>query len=102
MSQTYLACAYALMRKEENALRMLKEFKEKEYFPAALIAILTTALGHKEETFEWLNKAYKERDGILLTLNAFHFWDPIRDDPRFQELLRRMKFPQLPHNSGDQ
>ena len=76
MSQTYLACAYALMRKEENALRMLKEFKEKEYFPAALIAILTTALGHKEETFEWLNKAYKERDGISFDTERLSFLGP--------------------------
>ncbi len=97
LSQTYLACAYALMGRKENALKILSEFKERkqrEYFSAVLIAILTSALGDKGQTFEWLKKAYEENDGLLVMLNTYHFWDPIRDDPRFQDLLRRMNFPE--------
>ena len=37
-----------------------------------------------------LEKAYQERYGEMIYLNVYPWWDPIRDDPRFQDLLRRM------------
>jgi len=43
-----------------------------------------------DQAFEWLERAYEERDGILVYLNAAPFFDPLRDDPRFQDLLLRM------------
>jgi len=47
-------------------------------------------LGEKDQAFKWLEEAYEERDGGLgfLTVNAL--LDPLRDDPRFQDLLLRM------------
>jgi len=45
-------------------------------------------LGEKDEAFEQLEKAYEERETISLKVDPN--FDPIRDDPRFQDLLRRM------------
>jgi tetratricopeptide (TPR) repeat protein len=50
-------------------------------------------LGDKDEAFAWLEKAYEKRDPKLFPLKVHPCWDPLRDDPRFEELLRRMNFP---------
>jgi TolB-like protein len=47
-------------------------------------------LGEKDQAFEWLEKRYEDRDGSLIFLNISPQWDPLRDDPRFHDLLRRM------------
>ena len=47
-------------------------------------------LGDKDRAFEVLEKAYQEREGGLIYLNVAPRWDPLRDDPRFHDLLRRM------------
>ena len=47
-------------------------------------------LGEKDQAFEWLEKQYEDRDGTLLFLNIQPFLVSLRDDPRFQDLLRRM------------
>ena len=51
-------------------------------------------MNQKDQAFEWLNKAHEERNPLLCNLKAVPFFDPLRDDPRFQDLLRRMNFPQ--------
>jgi adenylate cyclase len=51
-------------------------------------------LGEKDKAFEWLEKAYEERNGSMLQLRSDPDVDSLRDDPRFQALLRRMNFPQ--------
>jgi TolB-like protein/tRNA A-37 threonylcarbamoyl transferase component Bud32 len=51
-------------------------------------------LGDKDHAFAWLEKAYERRDGQLLGLRAEPMWDPLRDDPRFQNLVRRMNYPE--------
>jgi len=43
-----------------------------------------------DQVFEWLEKAYEERSSVLIWLNVSSRWEPFRDDPRFQDLLRRM------------
>ncbi len=50
-------------------------------------------LGEKEEALAWLEKAYRERDPWLMDINVRAEFDSLRDDPRFQDLLRRMNFP---------
>jgi len=54
------------------------------------VAILHAQLGEKDQAFEWFEKAYEERDGGLIFLNINRSSDPLRDDPRFQDLLLRM------------
>jgi serine/threonine-protein kinase len=50
-------------------------------------------LGDLDAAFASLDEAFEMRDGSLMTLKEDTWWDPLRGDPRFGELLRRMNFP---------
>jgi len=57
------------------------------------IATLYAYAGEKRKALDWLEIAYQEKMQDLVYLNVYPHWDPLRDDPRFQELIRRMNFP---------
>ena len=57
------------------------------------IAWLWAAAGEKEQALRWLEQAAERRAAVLVWLNVAGEWDALRDDPRFQTLLRRMRFP---------
>ena len=57
------------------------------------IAICYAQLGDKDQAFAWLEKAYEKHDMGLFRLKYSALYDPLRDDPHFQSLLRRMNFP---------
>jgi len=60
-------------------------------FPRGALAAAHLAVGDEEGAFARLEKAVDEQDPILaLTVKSNPTWDPIRSDPRFQRLLRRM------------
>jgi tetratricopeptide (TPR) repeat protein len=50
--------------------------------------------GDVEKAVDWLERAYEERDPNLLYIASLPFYDPLRPDPRFQDLARRMNLPQ--------
>jgi hypothetical protein len=50
-------------------------------------------LGDLDEAFRWFELADQERDGDMVLLNIAPVYDPVRADPRFQDLVRRMRFP---------
>ncbi|MBI3112193.1 MAG: protein kinase [Ignavibacteriales bacterium] len=56
-------------------------------------AILYAYAGEQERTMEWLEEAYRTRSSELAYINVEPTWNPVRGDPRFQALLRRMNFP---------
>jgi hypothetical protein len=51
-------------------------------------------LGEKDKAFAELNKAYENRQSSLCFVKVEPQMDPLRSDPRYQELLRKMNFPQ--------
>jgi len=51
------------------------------------------ALGDNDRAFAWLEKAYARRESSLQSLKVFTAWDPIRSDPRFAEMVRRVGLP---------
>jgi hypothetical protein len=53
-------------------------------------------IGETEEVMTWLERAYEERDPLLLLAKTDPRLDPLRSDPRFQDLLRRIGFPESP------
>ena len=64
------------------------------YYSALLIAICCEGLGQPERSVEWVIRAHEDKDGLCWMLNAWPVFDPLRADPRFQALLRRMNFRQ--------
>jgi TolB-like protein/DNA-binding winged helix-turn-helix (wHTH) protein len=68
--------------------------RKTDHYSAFEIAELYADLGDKDKAFRWLNTAYREREGSLLELKTDYYLDPIRFDPRFAELLRKVGLPQ--------
>ena len=55
------------------------------------IALIYSGFGNKEKTFEWLKKAYDERDTELLSLKVDPLWDNLRSDSRFLDLVHNIE-----------
>jgi tetratricopeptide (TPR) repeat protein len=71
-----------------------KEAAKRKRVSPVTFASIYARLGEKDRALEWLEQAYQQRSGQLAWLKAKREWDPLRDDPRFQSLLRRMNFPE--------
>ena len=67
---------------------------KKRYVARILMVYLYGVLGDKERAFEWLERAYAERESSMQSLKVFIAWDPVRSDPRFTEMVRRVGLPQ--------
>ncbi len=90
-----LAHGYATAGKRDEALKIFNEGKEEwSKRGAGAIAVLYADLGEKDQAFAWLEKAYQIRETLNLLLKVHPVWNPLRDDPSFQDLLRRMNFPE--------
>ena len=91
-----LAGAYAAAGNRTEALKIvsnLTELSKRRYVPPYDIAQIYTALHDFDQACAWLEKAYEERTYLLVMLKVDPRNDPVRSDPRFQDLLRRMNFP---------
>ncbi|HEX8844439.1 MAG TPA: protein kinase [Pyrinomonadaceae bacterium] len=89
-----LGHAYAMAGKRSEALGILDELKEmsrREPVSPYDFAVLYRGLGDRDRMFEQLDKAFEERSSRLIWLKVEPFFDPFRSDPRFQEMLQRMK-----------
>jgi tetratricopeptide (TPR) repeat protein len=87
------AHAAAGSRTEANTiLNDLVERSRREYIPWTILATLHAALGCKDEAFAALDRAYQERDGLIVVLKFWPSLDPLRDDPRFDKLLERVGY----------
>jgi hypothetical protein len=51
-------------------------------------------LDERDQAFAWLEKAYQERSGLLPLLKVHPLFDKLRDDPRLDDFVRRMNFPE--------
>jgi serine/threonine-protein kinase len=88
-----LAYTYAVSGRRDEALAILDELKEefeRNYLPPTYVATVYAGLGDEDQAFQWLERAYEKRDAELTWLKVNPKWAPIRDDPRFQDLLRRL------------
>ena len=91
-----LAYFFARSGRRQEAVEILEELVEQEkttYIPPSDLAQIHIALGHFDQAFEWLEKAVKVREADLFMLKVMPVWDPLRGDPRFDDLLRRLNFP---------
>jgi serine/threonine protein kinase/Tfp pilus assembly protein PilF len=91
MSLGELGRAYALGGKRAEAqktLDKLNQLSKQKFVPAMARAVVEVGLGEKDKAFEWLEKAYEER--FVIQTKPDPQFDPLRSDPRFADLLRRM------------
>jgi TolB-like protein/Tfp pilus assembly protein PilF len=85
--------AYAHAGRRSDALRILEELKKRSqagYVPAGAFVNACLGLGDNEQAFAWMERAYQEQSNILQFLKVHPFFDPLRSDPRFAKLVRRV------------
>jgi tetratricopeptide (TPR) repeat protein len=89
-----LANAYAVSGQTREAKKILAELTDRSrqtYAPPFDVALAYVGLGDHDQAFAWLEKAYDERARAMLSLKVHPGLDPLRSDPRFIALVRRMK-----------
>jgi tetratricopeptide (TPR) repeat protein len=90
-----LGHAYARMGRKDKAtqeLERLSRFANQRNVPAHEFALIHAGFGDKDQAFEWLEKAYENREFPMAILSVGQGLDGLRDDPRFDDLLRRVGF----------
>ena len=85
-----LGHSYAKLGKKAQALKILDEMNGKKDVPSQERAIIYIGLGDNDRAFLWLEEAYKERFGPLISLTSDPIFDSLRPDPRFAELARKI------------
>jgi tetratricopeptide (TPR) repeat protein len=92
-----LGWVYAVSGRRADALKIAKGFGDLSshaYVDFYQLATIYAGLGEKDEAFRLLEKGYEERSAGMLYLGVDPFWDGMRSDPRYADLLRRMGLPQ--------
>jgi tetratricopeptide (TPR) repeat protein len=92
-----LGMCYGLAGRKAEANKLADELLElnrhRYVTPVALVHVYI-GLGARDEAFEWLEKAYQERSNFIAYLKVISIADPLRSDPRFDDLMRRIGFSQ--------
>ena len=98
----FLAYVYAVAGHDQQAgelLRQLSEISAGKYVSPFLFAIIHAARGEQDLAFLYLDRAVEERCNWLIYLNVDPALDPVRADPRFEDLRIRMNLPTV-HGGG--
>ena len=91
-----LGLVYGLAGHKTEATKIrdeLLELNKRRYVTPAALVNVYIGLGNRDQAFVWLEKAYQERSNYLAFLKVFPILDPIRSDPRFADLVRRVGLP---------
>jgi hypothetical protein len=72
----------------------LATLRSVRHVPPETIAWSYLIAGENSLALDWLERGFEERDTWMPFLSADPMYDPLREDPRFQDLLRRMNLPQ--------
>jgi eukaryotic-like serine/threonine-protein kinase len=76
----------AMMKMAES----MSEYKKTSYVDPAIVAMPYAAVGDKAKAFEWLEKGFAEKSGFMAQLKTAPEFAPLRNDPRYEDLLKRM------------
>jgi TolB-like protein/Tfp pilus assembly protein PilF len=93
-----LGYAYAVLGKRKEALEIINKLKARKGPPTMrcfAIAMIYAGLRENDLAFKWLNDAYDNHEVMMMMVRFDPYLDPLRPDPRFAQLLRRMHFPQV-------
>ena len=91
----FLGYALAKSGKQAEARAVLAELlkaSSERYVSLYNIALIYNGLGDREQAIAWLERGYEQRDQKMTFLKVEPKWNNLRDDPRFQDLLRRVGF----------
>ena len=92
-----LGYAYAKAGQRDEALKILDQLQARankgEYVWPLGVAWIYIGLGDKDQAFTWLDKAFAEQSDALRQIKTHPIYDPLRTDPRFTDLLKRMRLP---------
>jgi TolB-like protein/Tfp pilus assembly protein PilF len=89
----FLGYGYGSLGRRVEAEDVLKELEARHArreSPAMYAAAVYASLGDKDRAFEWLEKDFRERTGLLPFISVLPIFEPLRDDPRYADLMRRM------------
>jgi TolB-like protein/tetratricopeptide (TPR) repeat protein len=92
-----LASIYGLQGRNDEAAPLIEELKETarhRYVSGFLFAEAYVGLGQRDQAITWLERAYEKHDQWMVFANSYPGLDRLRSEPRFQDLMRRMNFPQ--------
>jgi len=87
---------YAVAGRPNEAQAVLREMDalaRQRFVTSYGIALVHAGLGHKDEAFSWLDRAFEERSHWLVWLRLDPRWKSLRDDPRFATLIEKIKYP---------
>jgi predicted dithiol-disulfide oxidoreductase (DUF899 family) len=95
IGEEYIAAWKQIYEEQGYQRAMLTVAQDGEgHFPNALIAYFYIFAGEREKAIQKLEEAFEERDPLLVYIKVAPEWDALREDPRFQEIVRRMNFPE--------
>jgi hypothetical protein len=90
-SKAYINGKAGHRREAQRALGTLQRLTRNQPVDAGLFVWAYLGTGDNDEVFAWLEKGYVEHSNKLIALKAYPLFDPLRGDPRFQDLLRRLR-----------
>lgn len=88
-----LGSLYGLAGNKDRALELLSELQAKSkegYVSSFSVAAVYWGLGEMDKAFEWIERAYEERDGSLIYITVPMIFDVLNPDPRYRQLLAKM------------
>jgi serine/threonine protein kinase/tetratricopeptide (TPR) repeat protein len=92
-----LAHALARAGRRAEAQRVIDdliELSKSKFVSQSTIAMAYAGLGEKDKAFEWLDKSYESHDEAILWLKNHPMFEPLRDDPRYKPMLKRLNLPE--------
>jgi DNA-binding winged helix-turn-helix (wHTH) protein/TolB-like protein/predicted Zn-dependent protease len=91
-----LGQVFGMLGRRSEAQKIIADLTKQagqQYVSPTDVARIYAALGDSDQSITWLSKAYEQRAGWIIYLKVDPIFDSIRSDPRFTDLLGRMKFP---------
>jgi TolB-like protein/Tfp pilus assembly protein PilF len=92
----HLGLAYGLSGARKEAAQTVSELQSlaaREYVPSTAVALVQTGMGNNAAALDWLDRAYDEHDFSLVFLQVAPWFERLRGEPRFEQLIRRMQLP---------